>query len=155
MHVAWATIPAMPHRTNRIRVLIIDDEPLIIEMLGRILRKHYQLTLVESAKDALAIVDGGARFDVIVSDLMMPDFTGMDLFMRLSRTCADQAARMIFATGGATNKAAHNFLENAAHPPLYKPFSADQLVAAIERVRQAHKVVARRLTTGNVRTIRG
>jgi|SRR5689334_6529619 CheY-like chemotaxis protein len=136
------------------RVLIVDDEPLIIETLGRALRRRHKVTAVESGIEALALLDGGARFDVILCDLMMPELTGQELFGRLHATNREQAARMIFVTGGATTSAAEAFLVNAPNPPLYKPFNMNQVLVAIDGVVQVHSLLSGRFSTNRLRTIR-
>jgi two-component system NtrC family sensor kinase len=136
------------------RVLVIDDEPLIIETLSRALRRRHQVTALESAVDALAVLIGGARFDVILCDLMMPQLTGQELFERLSEVSFTQAARMVFVTGGALTRGAETFLRNATHPPLYKPFGVAEVLETIDRVLQLQKSVNGNRSTGNIRTIR-
>lgn len=64
----------------------------------------------------------GERFDVILSDLMMPDLTGADLHAQFLHVAPDQAARMIVLTGGATTAAAQGFLSSDVVPIVFKPF---------------------------------
>ncbi len=137
---------------QRARVLLVDDEKLVVDFLGRALRRHHQLTALRSAEDALVLLEVGARFDAILCDLSMPKFSGIDLYNRLKSTCPDQAARMIFVTGGATTRAAATFLEQAPSEPLYKPFEIEEALEAIEKLRR--KTQARRLSTGNLQTVR-
>ena len=66
--------------------------------------------------------EGGKRFDVILSDLMMPDMTGMDLHAVLTRAYPDQAGNMIFMTGGAFSPESEAFLAGVSNRTLEKPF---------------------------------
>ncbi len=67
------------------------------------------------------------RFDAIVCDLMMPQITGMGLHGRLVREWPEQAARMVFVTGGAFSPETRRFLEEVPNARLEKPFDISSL----------------------------
>ncbi len=119
--------------TTEARILIVDDEPMVGEALRRMLRGH-EVEVVTRAREALALVLEGRRFDVIVCDLMMPGMSGMDLHAELSIMAPEQAARMIFMTGGAFTPRAQAFLDDTRNPQLDKPISAKQLRATIQEM---------------------
>jgi CheY-like chemotaxis protein len=77
---------------------------------------------VDSAQEALTMFRAGERFDVIFCDLMMPQITGMDLHAELSRIDPDQAAKVVFMTGGAFTARARDFLASVPNPRIHKPF---------------------------------
>jgi CheY-like chemotaxis protein len=78
----------------------------------------------------------GERFDVILCDLMMPQMTGMDLHARLESQLPEQAAQMVFLSGGAFTARARAFLEEVPNQRLEKPFDARQLLLLVnDRVR--------------------
>ena len=63
------------------RILFVDDEPMVLKGLQRALRKmraEWEMTFTSSSKEALDILGSGS-FDVIVSDLRMPDMDGVQL----------------------------------------------------------------------------
>ena len=62
-----------------LHVLVVDDDPLVSRALARALG-DCEVVVTSDARDALASIESGERFDVIVCDLMMPDMTGMDLY---------------------------------------------------------------------------
>jgi DNA-binding response OmpR family regulator len=113
------------------RVLIVDDEPALLKMIERMLEREHEVVGVSSAAAAVALFDKGERFDVILSDLMMPEMTGMDLHAALSRSVPEQAARMIFMSGGALSPDAVKFFDEQANPTLDKPFPPKALRQAI------------------------
>ena len=82
-------------------LLVIDDEPMILGALRRSLSAEYNVTCVGDGRKALDRLRAGERYDVILCDLMMPEMTGMDLYAELEQLAPDQAARMVFVTGGA------------------------------------------------------
>jgi signal transduction histidine kinase len=116
---------------RRGRVLVVDDEPLITRTVQRALSKDHDILALSSAEDALAHITSGERFDVILCDLMMPQMTGMDLHAELLRIAQDQAARMIFLTGGAFTPRARAFIDETRNKLIEKPFDAIHLRAII------------------------
>jgi CheY-like chemotaxis protein len=126
-----------PTQGRRGRVLVVDDEPMIGRMVERILHREHDVRVCSRAREALDWVTGGERFDLILCDVMMPDMTGMDLYAGVQRVSPEQAARMVFTTGGAFTQRAREFLETTNNLHLEKPFSLDQLQAIVrERVAQ-------------------
>jgi PAS domain S-box-containing protein len=126
--------PPPPTRSGRI--LIVDDEPMVGRLVERALGREHQVTAVTSGRQALARIEAGERFDVILCDLMMPDMTGMDLHERLLAVAEEQARRIVFLTGGAFTQRAREFLQKTARPLLEKPFDLAALEAVIqERLR--------------------
>jgi CheY-like chemotaxis protein len=121
---------------RRGKVLVIDDEPMVARSLGRVLEPDHDVTIVLDAGDAHQRVLAGERFDVILCDLMMPKMTGMDLHAELLRAVPEQAAQMVFLTGGAFTQRARAFLDGVPNQRLPKPFDMQQLRALVsDRVR--------------------
>ena len=127
---------ADPRRaTRRGRLLVIDDEELVIVALKRVLGKEHDVASVSQAEEALKLFRSGEQFDVIICDLMMPGMTGMDLHAELRQSMPEQAGRMIFLTGGSSTIAAQTFLETVSNLIIDKPFDLKKLRALVnERV---------------------
>ena len=128
--------PSSPSReggSKRARVLVIDDEPLILESLKRALSR-YEVGVATRAKDALERINGGERFDVILCDLLMPGMSGMELGEELAKSVPEQAGRMVFTTGGAFTARAREFLDRAKNPCIEKPFDLPKLYALIHDI---------------------
>jgi signal transduction histidine kinase len=111
-------------RGRRGRILVIDDEPMLCTTIQRVLAGEHDVTIVTAAKDALRRVSGGEEFDLILSDMMMPEMTGMDLHRELVAIAPDQARRMVFMTGGAFTDNARQFLAQSTIASIEKPFKA-------------------------------
>jgi PAS domain S-box-containing protein len=118
---------------RRGRILVVDDEKLVVRSLKRILSKEHDVVATVSAKEALAMCVAGEKFDLILCDLMMPDMTGMDLHGELSRVAPEQAHRMLFLTGGAFTAKARQFLSETPKEHLEKPFEPANLRAIVQR----------------------
>ena len=112
------------------RILVVDDEPSVRNLTVEILRRSgYEPHGVPTARQALDLLDE-ERFDLIVSDVMMPEMTGVELLYELRRRQPD--LRVILMTGGSeeperTTKA----VELGAVGLLYKPFSHAELNEAV------------------------
>lgn len=115
------------------RVLVVDDDSLVGNALGRLLG-GFDVGVVTSATEALRRIEAGDRFDAIVCDLLMPGLTGMALFERLSGTWPEQARRMVFLTGDTTSDMASAFLSAIPNPHLEKPVDPVALVGLVERI---------------------
>jgi signal transduction histidine kinase len=116
---------------RRARVLVVDDEVAIGRALARSLGRYHDVVTLTSGKEALARIASGERFDAILSDLMMPEVTGMELHEELSRIAPDQAKRMIFLTGGAFTERGRLFLDHVPNVRLEKPFDVANILQII------------------------
>jgi len=130
--------PAPPaHRDaaggRKLRVLIVDDEPLVARAVARVLAAH-EVEVVNSASTALARLRAGERFDVVVCDLLMPDVTGMDLHGALVIERPEVADRLVFLTGGAFTDRAREFVDKVGARVLEKPVDAKALRSAVAQV---------------------
>jgi CheY-like chemotaxis protein len=121
----------MSAESRRGHILVVDDEPRMGKALHRLLAPEHDVTTVQSAREALGLVSTGARFDVILCDLMMPGMSGMALHAELGRAAPELAARMVFMTGGAYTAEAQGFLEGVPNRRLEKPFRPETLEALI------------------------
>ena len=129
--------PPQLEKTTPTRLLIVEDEVVFAHALRRLLqRDKHSITIVHEGKEALARAEAGERFDVIVCDLMMPAMSGMELHAKLSTVAPDQAARVIFLTGGAFSPMAKQFLDRVPNAWFEKPCDLERLRAAIRSVAQ-------------------
>jgi signal transduction histidine kinase len=117
--------------THSGRILVIDDDLKVGEVLQRILGKEHEVTVLTGGQAALDLLSGGRTFDVILCDLMMPHLTGMDIFAALSDALPEVVDRMVFLTGGAFSPDTRHFLATVPNQCLDKPFSPQNLRAMV------------------------
>lgn len=115
------------------RVLIIDDEVMLLRSYRRTLGPSFELVCAESGREGIEILAGGGDFDLIVCDLMMPGLTGIDVYTHLKQRQPELLRRLAIATGGAVTPSSRRFLEESDVSRLAKPFTVDQLYALIEK----------------------
>ena len=128
---ALAAAPAAPR--PRGRILVVDDEPLVGTVIQRSLQGHHQVDFVPSARAALERLEAGQQFDVVLTDLLMPEMSGMDLYREILLRDRRLAEKMVFLTGGAFTPAASDFLAREAVECVEKPFEIEAIRAVIAR----------------------
>jgi len=111
----------------RRRVLVVDDEPLVQRMLERALRADHLVVSASSAAEARALIEEGERFDVILCDLIMPDAGGLEFRDALRAMAPDQAASLVFMTGGVTRRGIPGTREAEVGVVLQKPFDLEEV----------------------------
>jgi len=113
------------------RILIVDDEPDMIETCRRVLAATgYQCFTTTDSREALRMVEG-EHPDLLLTDLRMPEMDGMEVLRRARE--ADPNLPVIMLTGHATVETAVAAVKAGAFDYLSKPFSIDQLRLSVER----------------------
>jgi putative nucleotidyltransferase with HDIG domain len=126
------------------RVLVVDDEPFIRDILADFLAMEgYSVRTADDGRGALAELRN-APFDVIVTDLKMPNIGGLELLREV--TVAYPSTLTVIMTGFGTVETAIDAMKQGAYDYVLKPFKADEIIQVVSRaVRQ------RRLTAENLR----
>ena len=118
--------------------LVIDDEPTIRSALRRYFtRRGWSVEEAADGRSGLALLEHhGDRIDVVVSDLRMPGFSGIDLHDRLAAAYPALLRKFVFSTGDVASPEAASFVERTSCPVLQKPFELRMLDEVIARVRE-------------------
>lgn len=126
--------PAQPAPvTRRGRILLIDDEDMVLNAIARILNDH-EMVCTQQAGEALARLESDDRFDIIFCDLMMPKMTGIDFYEALLRIRPELAPRVVFLSGGAVTAKAARFLETVPNQRIEKPFQVQELRGWVQQI---------------------
>jgi signal transduction histidine kinase len=122
-----------PTRTTRRHVLVVDDEEAVRSTLARGLgARGYRVTTASDGLEALRRLDE-QEIDIVVSDLMMPRMSGIELAEALAVDRPSLRRTMIVITGGAISPAAEAFVQRDDVVVLQKPIGIAQLAGAIDR----------------------
>jgi two-component system, sensor histidine kinase SagS len=121
-------------------ILVADDEPNIRNTISDVLRKyHANITLAASGSEAITLVEQGT-FDLVVSDIKMPDKTGYDVFTAVQKR--NNATPVILMTGFGYDP--HHSIVRASQEGLqailFKPFKVEQLLSEVRKALQAAPV---------------
>jgi two-component system NtrC family sensor kinase len=124
-------------------VLVVDDEADLADLLADILSADGHR--VDTASNgAVALSKLRERvYDLILTDLRMPDMDGPAFYRELERSHPDLARRVVFMTGDVHTASVREFLETAAAPTLAKPFEPDEVRRVAARVLRARAQTGR------------
>ncbi|MDX2091997.1 MAG: PAS domain S-box protein [Kofleriaceae bacterium] len=125
--------PADPIDEGRHRVLVIDDEPMVRNILAKLLADTHAVTVAGSGADGIALL-ATMVFDVIICDVMMPGMNGREVHRRVAEAHPGMERRMVFISGGAFAPELEKFLESIPNPKLAKPFRLDDVLKVVEQV---------------------
>jgi len=110
-------------------VLVIDDEPIIREVLQEILsREGYAITLVPDAESGLKMLDDH-EYDLVILDLMLPGIGGFETLQEIKRRDPDSVVVMITAYGSV--ESAVQAMRMGAHDYLTKPFKNEDVLRTL------------------------
>lgn len=124
---------------RRLRVLLVDDQTLVLRATASMLRELDVVT-ASSAAEALARLADGGHFDVVVSDVTMPGMSGPELYVRVRERFPQLATRFLLLSGDTYGASllcsAVARREGLASMPriLDKPVPRDELVRAVEEL---------------------
>jgi PAS domain S-box-containing protein len=130
-----AALPAGPVVLSpRGHVLVIDDDPSITASLARVLKNDHDVTTLNDPGKARELLLGGATFDVVFCDIMMPDLSGPELYRSVRELRPDTADRFVFITGGSRDPKNREFLDEVPNERLEKPLGVKQLRDTVRRL---------------------
>lgn len=133
-----AAPPAAPVETNTgTRVLIVDDEPIIVRLLESLLEDECELVTAAGGVEAIDLLRGGLEVDLIVCDLHMPGADGIDVYRAVEAERPELVPRFVFSTGGTTSQRSREFVATVKPRMLAKPFPASELLELIAAARRS------------------
>lgn len=110
------------------RILLIDDDENILAVLGKVLSaEKFELDMASTGRDAILKL-GREDYDLILSDIRMPELDGKQLFEFIEQNMPEYKGRVIFLTGDTGNPETMKFLEEANCPYLTKPIEIPTLI---------------------------
>jgi len=119
--------------TPRGAILLVDDEEKILKTLGRALREDGH-EVVETSSPRAALAQLAARsFDVLVTDNVMPEMSGLEVIREVSAAAESDRPQMIMMTAHASVESAVEAMKLGAADYLQKPFDVDVLLVVVQR----------------------
>ena len=119
-------------------ILVADDEPNIRTTISDVLRKyHANVTTAANGAEAIAHARSSSDFDLVLSDIKMPDKTGYDVFAAAPQ--ASQTLPVILMTGFGydPNHCIVRASQEGLQAVLFKPFKVEQLLTEVRKAIQA------------------
>ena len=122
---------AAPSRGER--VLLVEDEDPVRAVVEKTLRSHgYQVTSAATAEEALSLVERATRFDLLVSDVVLPGMGGRELAEKLVKRLP--GLRVLFISGYTENAISHGGVLDPGLHFLQKPFLPSTLLQAMQKL---------------------
>jgi diguanylate cyclase (GGDEF)-like protein len=123
-------MPSLIKLPSECRVLIIDDEVSVCDFLARALETRYVVATATTGTQGLALM-GQTDFDVIVTDLRLPDISGLDVLSNAKSK--DPYTEVILITGFASMESASIAINSGAASYIEKPMSLPDFLVQIEK----------------------
>ena len=121
------------------RILVLDDESSILEILGQHLgEESYDCTLMTSATEAIKKLESES-FDLLITDLKMPEMHGIEVVRRASEACTDLAVIVVTALLDVTN--AIEAMRAGADDYLLKPFNLAEITLSVQKALERRRLV--------------
>lgn len=124
------TAAGLAYQTGAAKILIIDDEPYVVSVLYSLLADKYRCKTAGSAAEALATMRE-EKFDLILSDIMMPKMSGLELLEEIKKS--KDCPVIIFISGNLNIQSAIDALRRGAYDYITKPFNLGDVEVAIDR----------------------
>ena len=121
----------------RARLFVIDDEPSIRSAISRFLsRRGWDVEEAADGREALQTLQHSepGYYDVVLSDLRMPNCSGIELYRGLVSSRPDLVRRLVFSSGDVASEDASTFLASSARPVIEKPFELAHLEEVFQTV---------------------
>jgi signal transduction histidine kinase/CheY-like chemotaxis protein len=127
--LAPRVVSPTPFRCESAHVLVVDDDDAVASVVVRILRTKLgcQVTRAEQGDAACALL-AGADYDLLLSDVRMPELNGVDLLAWIRRHRPHMLRRLVFMTGDASESTLNAAIQQTGVPVLRKPLSMEGLV---------------------------
>ncbi|MDH3484785.1 MAG: ATP-binding protein [Myxococcales bacterium] len=124
---------------TRPRILIIDDDAMVLSALRRRLRRRYEPVTVLGGVEALALLAEDSSFDAIICDLMMPEVDGKSFYDTIRQRHPKLVDRVVFMSGGAFTPRLRKFAASVSNPVMQKPVTREHLESMLASIREEVK----------------
>lgn len=125
---------------NRLRILVVDDEPDLLEVIRLVLgRSGHSSRIVKSGEEALDVL-AAEHFDLVLCDLVMqdakgqPTMSGAQVYDALKTKGDPVTDRMVFISANTRSSENQRFLDRCGRPYLDKPFTIGGLATVIDQM---------------------
>lgn len=116
------------------RVLVVDDEPAIVELLTDILTMEGHGVDVADNGEAALLKMNEVKYDSVITDIKMPEMDGRELHRQICRIDPGLAERVIFITGDTVSQDTWRFISSTGNSCLVKPFDLEELRKELQRM---------------------
>ncbi|OCR00349.1 hypothetical protein BCD67_00610 [Oscillatoriales cyanobacterium USR001] len=135
--------------TEGIKVLIVDDEPVNLQVLFNILSlQNYEIYQANNGEEALSIIEQGLKPDIILLDVMMPRMTGYEVTQKLRESYISSELPILLLTAKNQVQDIVIGLNSGANDYLSKPVAKDELLARMRTQINMSRLIAENFRLG-------
>lgn len=117
---------------SKAMILVVDDEPQVADTLRDLLEyEGFKVETAENGRQALDRLTSGHRFDLVITDMKMPEMDGLELLKRIQKLRKNLP--VIVLTGYATLKNGLQAIKEGVYDYVSKPFSVDLLISVVHQ----------------------
>lgn len=118
---------------SSVRILLVDDEPILLKAVEFKLKKEkFDVTTATSGEDAVEQLKSGEHYDLVISDVMMPGLSGIELLRVVKENNADM--KVLLLTGLKTEDTVVDAFDLGADDFMTKPFNPKELVLRVKKL---------------------
>lgn len=119
------------------KILTVDDNQDITDMLSKYLNMSgHDCTTANDGRNALSMIESG-NYDVVLLDLSMPDFSGIDIIDSLAeKNKISEQKIVVFTASSVSRSEIDKLVKKGAHSCLKKPIDPDELVQYVESINE-------------------
>ena len=124
----------MAEQSGSKKILMVDDDDIILGVANAILSDEYEITLEKSGRDALNFILKGYKPDLILLDILMPDMDGWETFNKFREISLLQNVPIAFLTSIYDSEAVKRSVSMGAADFITKPFDKDDLLNRVKKI---------------------
>jgi diguanylate cyclase (GGDEF)-like protein len=129
------------NKVGKIRILIVDDDPLILELLGIAIASFgFEYAAANNGREAIETLKK-QKFEIVITDMMMPEVDGMQLLAHVKNHYPQ--TDVIVVTGYTGTFSYMDVIRAGASDFISKPFNTDELEAKINRIIREHRLITK------------
>ncbi|MDD4736687.1 MAG: diguanylate cyclase [Kiritimatiellae bacterium] len=138
---APATAPFTTEQMNQPGILLVDDDPIVLQYIERLLQKRPLRTFVAlSSAEAVRLIEANPdAIDLLITDINLPDMNGFELLQAVKEK-NPSIATIVISSDLSTERAILS-VRHGAYDIIQKPFTGDQLFISIDRALEYHRVI--------------
>ncbi len=123
--------PDAEQKTENASVLVIDDEPVVLEIVARIIERDGHLVdAVGNGFKALELLSK-STYDLILCDIYMPKLSGIKFYRLVEQQYPQMLNKIVFTTGDSVSRSTRDFLDDVGAQCLHKPFEKEELLSLV------------------------
>lgn len=129
-----AALEAPAEDGPRLRILVIDDEPLLLNALEQTIGVAHEVVTALGGEAGCELLARDRAFDAILCDLQMPIVDGVAIYETVERDAPELLSRLVLMSGGAVTPRATQFIEKVRPRLVSKPIDLDDLLATLQGI---------------------